>query len=326
VRIGWLVLLFAAACKDPGGVPVVESDLGATPATPHFLTDLIALGVDGQDLVRIDAQTGLADVVFQGAVTAWPLPSGEAALVLTTNYDVVRVSLSGTAFPPLLTGDGPEDFADLMADPGGLMVVWTDAAGVLTVHDTTADSDLTYEVDGAPLLATPLVVAPAGNYALVQEAATERLFTVPLDGTAPTPVAVADGMILFDATIGVNGVRLAGRSDDGARVLITDEAGEVFLDEKIVREWTGRAAVDADGLSVLSLEDVECLAKDQDPCDQGVAALIRYAVGQRRERVGESTVVGQSELLDRPVELSPNGERMLLQSQDGLWFVGNPDA
>lgn len=326
MRIGSWVLLFAAACKDPGGVPVVQSDLGATPATPHFLTDLIALGVDGQDLVRIDAQTGLADVVFQGVVTSWPLPTGEAALVLTTNYDVLRVSLSGTSFPPILSGDGPEDFADLMSDPGGLMVVWTDAAGVLTVHDTTADAEVTYELDGAPLLASPLAVAPAGNYALVQEADTGRLFTVPLDGTAPTPVTVADGMVPFDATIGVNGVRIAGLSDDGARVRIADETGELFLDEKIARTWTGRAAVDADGLSVLSLEDVECLAKGQDPCDQGVAALVRYAVGQRRERVGESTVVGQGEILERPAELSPNGERMMLQSQDGLWFVGNPEA
>jgi hypothetical protein len=327
VRIGWTgALWLAVACKDPGGIPVVRAELGQAQKTPHYLTELIVLTVNGQDLTRVESSTGLYEVVYQGVTSSWPLPDAQAALVRTNNGDLERVSLSGTAFR-VISSDDPADFAGLISDPNGKLICWTDPAGVLHVYDPNLDVDRTYLVDGVELEGTPRVVTPDGNAVLVSEAGSGRWLVLPKVGDdAPAEVVFPPDFTPFQAVIGVNGVRIGGLDGSSTRVMVADEFGELAIDAPLVATWTGRAALDKDGLSVLSLEEEECLSTGDEGCEQSDSVLVRYTPGDRPEIVGRQTVVGLGGLLDGQPELSPDGDRLLLRSTDGLWFIGNPEA
>lgn len=328
MRIGWVAgLALTIGCKDPGGVPVVRSELGPVQKTPHFLTDLIVLTVSGQDLARVESETGLSDVIYSGVTSSWPQVKAETALVHTINGDVERITLEGVA-THLLYDQDPDAFNALMSDPYGKFMLWYDAEQTLHSRDLTYDVQYTYPIGGVDLKAVPRAVASTADEALVQElGASGAFYLVGPSADPPVPVELPAGFEAFDVALGVNGVRIAGLDALGERVQISDEHGTLVLDMPMAATWLGRAAMDENGSSILSWEEDECLVTEEDVCTASDSVLVRYQVGQKkREILGRQHVVGQGDLIDRDTELSPDGDRLLLQSARGLWFVGNPDA
>lgn len=325
IGCGMALVMFAVGCSDPGGIPIVRSDLGGVVKTPHFLTDLIVVAVSGQDLIRVEPQTGLADDVYFGVKTSWPLRSGlDTTLVHTTNGDLTRVALSGdTSF--VLHSDDLEDFAGVRSDPYGKFILWVDPDGVLRAWDTTNDASPSYPYDSGDLKAVPRAVRDEATEALVEDTRDGKYFVVALAGGAPTAVQLPEGFVPFGEAFGVNGVRIAGTDENNQRVMVADESGALLIDMPVHGTWGGRAAIDVDGSSVVSLEEVECFNRTGDVCDDARMALVRYRTGQDDPEVlGDQTVVALSDLLALPPELSLDGTRLMFQSKTGLWFVGNP--
>jgi len=207
--------------------------------------EAITLG-SGLELSRSSTGAGSYDAAPDGSIVAFVANSIPDPIA--PNYDIFVVE-PGSGAPRNLTADNPAGDSSPLFSPCGQKLAWTAQAirgfygdtRRLIVHDLAAERSrsITHDWDRS---ADGLVWAPCSTflYGSIDDAATRRIYRIPLDGSLPEPVTgsssfsgldvSADGTLVAGAQSFVHPMRLMVVDTDSGEARRIDHLNDELLE------------------------------------------------------------------------------------------------